>query len=208
MLTSNEREIAISIVEDLVECGINDHLVQYGERCIEDWFDNMKLSESGFGASAGATKTCIWHRDLENWVIKVGHTEKVAKNYAKVEYENYCAAVEAGLGYYFPETVFLGEYGGQCFYVQQYAECCEDEVTSEWYDRLRDRYEEDGEEYDCDSLWNMVYDLEDEEKAMLMFHDPALWEFLSDYRIGDLHEGNFGYIGGKCVIVDFSGFHG
>ena len=208
MLTYDEREIAISIVEALVEYGINDHLAQYGKRCIEDWFDNMELGRWGFGASAGATKTCIWHRDLDNWVIKVGHTEKVAKNYAKVEYENYCAAVEAGLGYYFPETVFLGEYGGQCFYVQQYAECCEDEVTSEWYDRLRDRYEEDGEEYDCDSLWNMVYDLEDEEKAMLMFHDPALWEFLSDYRIGDLHEGNFGYIGGKCVIVDFSGYMG
>ena len=208
MLTYDEREIAISIVEALVEYGINDHLAQYGKRCIEDWFDNMELGRWGFGASAGATKSCIWHRDLDNWVIKVGHTENVTKNYAKVEYENYCAAEEAGFGYYFPETVFLGEFGGQCFYVQQYAECCEDEVTSEWYDRLRDQCEEDGEEYDCDSLWNMVYDLADEEKAMLMFHDPALCEFLSDYRIGDLHEGNFGYIGGKCVIVDFSGFHG
>lgn len=208
MLTYDEREIAISIVEALVEYGINDHLAQYGKRCIEDWFDDMKLGRYGFGASAGATKTCIWHRDLDSWVIKVGHIENVAKNYAKVEYENYCAAEEAGLGYYFPETVFLGEYGGQCFYVQQYAECDETEVTSEWYDRLRDQYEEDGEEYDCDSLWNMVYDLEDEEKAMLMFNDRALCEFLSDYRIGDLHEGNFGYIGGKCVIIDFSGYMG
>ena len=95
MLTYDEREIAISIVEALVEYGINDHLAQYGKRCIEDWFDNMELGRWGFGASAGATKTCIWHRDLDNWVIKVGHTEKVAKNYAKIEYENYCAAVEA-----------------------------------------------------------------------------------------------------------------
>ena len=208
MLTCIEREIAVSLVEVLVEYGLNEHLAQYGEKGIENWFDSMKLGAMGFGASAGATKSCIWHRDLDSWVIKVGHTEHVAKNYAKVEYENYCAAVEAGFGYYFPETVFLGEYGGQCFYAQQYAECCEDDVTSEWYDRLRDQYEEDGEEYDCDSLWNMVYDLEDEEKAMLMFHDPELCEFLSDNRIGDLHEGNFGYIGGKCVIVDFSGFHG
>ena len=208
MLTYDEREIAISIVEALVEYGINDHLAQYGKRCIEDWFDNMELGRWGFGASAGATKTCIWHRDLDNWVIKVGHTEHVEKNYAKVEYENYLAAVEAGLGYYFPETVFLGEFGGECYYVQQYAECSEDAVSSEWYERLRDQYDEDGEEYDCDSLWNEIYDMEDDQRAMLMFGDMALCEFLSDNRIGDLHEGNFGYIGGKCVIIDFSGYFG
>ena len=207
MLTYDEREIAISIVEALVEYGINDHLAQYGKRCIEDWFDNMELGGWGFGASAGATKTCIWHRDLDNWVIKVGHTEKVAKNYAKVEYENYCLAEEAGLGYYFPETVFLGEFGGECYYVQQYAECSEDAVSSEWYERLRDQYDEDGEEYDCDSLWNEIYDMDDDQKAMLMFGDQELCQFLWNNRIGDLHEGNFGYIGGKCVIIDFSGFH-
>ena len=208
MMTSIEYEIAISLVEALVEYGLNEHLAQYGEKGIENWFDNMMLGAMGFGASAGATKSCIWHRDLNNWVIKVGHTEHVAKNYAKVEYENYCAAVKAGLGYYFPETVFLGEFGGECYYVQQYAECSEDAVSSEWYERLRDQYDEDGEEYDCDSLWNEIYDMEDDQKAMLMFGDVELCEFLSDNRIGDLHEGNFGYIGGKCVIVDFSGFHG
>ena len=208
MLTYNEREIAISIVEALVEYGITDHLVQYGQNGIENWFEEMRLGSMGFWASAGATKTCIAHSDLDNWVVKVGHTEKVAKDYAKVEYENYCSAVLCGFEHYFPETLFLGEYNGQCFYLQQYAECSEDSITSEWYDRLRDQYEEDGEEYDCDFLWNEVYNLDDDEKAMLMFGDVALCEFLSDHRIGDLHEGNFGYIGGRCVIVDFSGYHG
>ena len=208
MLTCIEREIAISLVEALVEYGLNEHLAQYGKKGIENWFDDMNLHTMGFGVSAGATKSCILHSDLLNWVIKVGHTEHVAKNYAKVEYENYCLAEEVGLGYYFPETVFLGEFGGECYYVQQYADCDETEVTSEWYDRLRDRYDEDGEEYDCDSLWNEIYDMEDDQKIMLMFGDQELCQFLWDNRIGDLHEGNFGYIGGKCVIIDFSGFHG
>ena len=208
MLTCIEREIAISLVEALVEYGLNEHLAQYGKKGIENWFDDMMLGAMGFGVFAGATKSCILHSDLLNWVIKVGHTEHVAKNYAKVEYENYCLAEEVGLGYYFPETVFLGEFGGECYYVQQYAECDETEVTSEWYDRLRDQYDEDGEEYDCDSLWNEIYDMDDDQKAMLMFGDQELCQFLWDNRIGDLHEGNFGYIGGKCVIIDFSGFHG
>ena len=208
MLTCIEREIAISLVEALVEYGLNEHLAQYGKKGIENWFDDMMLGAMGFGVFAGATKSCILHSDLLNWVIKVGHTEHVAKNYAKVEYENYCLAEEAGLGYYFPETVFLGEFGGECYYVQQYADCDETEVTSEWYDRLRNQYDEDGEEYDCDSLWNEIYDMEDDQKIMLMFGDQGLCQFLSDNRIGDLHEGNFGYIGGKCVIIDFSGFHG
>ena len=205
MLTCNEREIAISIVEALVEYGLNDHLTQNGA---EDWFGELRLNRMGFRASSGVTKTCITHRDLVNWVIKVGHTKNVAKNYAVLEYENYCEAVEAGFGYYFPETLFLGEYGGQSFFLQQCAECSEESITSEWYCRLRDQYEEDGEEYDCDFLWNEVYNLDDDEKAMLMFGDAALCEFLSEHRIGDLHEDNFGYIGGKCVIIDFSGYHG
>jgi hypothetical protein len=31
---------------------------------------------------------------------------------------------------------------------------------------------------------------------------------LWDNHIGDLHEGNFGYIGDRMVIVDFSGWRG
>ena len=45
-------------------------------------------------------------------------------------------------------------------------------------------------------------------KIDLMFNDMALSSFLSKHRIGDLHEGNFGFIGDRTVIIDFSGYMG
>lgn len=208
MLSIQEREIAITIINALVEYGLTDHLAQYGEHCTEDWFYHNKLSRLGFGASGGATKSCIWHRDLENWVIKVAHTEHVKYNYATIEYENYIKACEAGLGRYFPETWCLGTFGGQVFYIQQRCDCDEGQVSSDWYERLRDEYDEEGTEYDVDCLWDEIDAMDDYEKAMLMFQDRELCDFLWHNDIGDLHEGNFGYLRGCPVIVDFSGFKG
>ena len=50
--------------------------------------------------------------------------------------------------------------------------------------------------------------MDDYEKVMLTFGDGELANFLQENKIGDLHEGNFGYICGHMVIVDFSGFIG
>lgn len=208
MLTDYEREVAITLVEALVEYGLTGHLSQYGEHGTENWFCNNNLNRVGFGASGGASKVCIWHDDLDGWVIKVGYAEKVKCDYATVEYNMYCLAEEAGLAYYFPKTIYLGEFGGRAFYVQEYAECDESQVSSEWYERLRDQYDEDGEEYDSDNLWYAIDCMDDDEKAFLSFHDNELCNFLHENEIGDLHEGNFGYIGGRMVIVDFSGWRG
>ena len=208
MLTDYEREVAITLVEALCEYGLTDHLAQYGEHGTENWFDECMLGTFGFGAAGGASKVCIWHGDLCGWVIKVGYTEKVAIDYAAREYEVYCAAKEEGLEYYFPKTEFLGTFNGRAFYVQEYADCDENQVTSEWYERVSDRFEELGEDYDSDTVWCEIDCLDDWEKAQLCFHDERLCNFLMDNRVGDLHEGNFGYIGSRMVIVDFSGWRG
>ena len=206
MLTDYEREVAITLVEALCEYGLTENLAQYGEHGTENWFWHHNLRDAGFWASSGATKACIGHSDLCGWVIKVGYTENVRKDYATYEYNVYCAAEEAGLARYFSKTVYLGEFCGRAFYVQQKADCDEDQVTSDWYERLRDRYNEDGEEYDPDCLWDELDGMEAEDKARLCFGDEELCSFLWEHRVGDLHEGNFGYIRGCLVIVDFAGF--
>ena len=205
MLTDYEREVATALVEALVEYGLNENLASYGEHNTQDWFQNCNLGAEGFGASGGISKACIWHDDLVNWVIKVGFTQKgprEKKDYAAKEYENYLLAVEAGLSYYFPETVFLGVFGGRPFYLQQYAECDESQVSFEWHERLRERgyYESD------EDIWAEIDEMCDSEKAELSFHDEELVNFLCENHINDLHEGNFGYIGDRMVIVDFSGY--
>ena len=49
--------------------------------------------------------------------------------------------------------------------------------------------------------------MDDDQKAFLMFRDSGFCQFLWQNGIGDLHEGNFGYIGSRMVIVDFSGWY-
>ena len=208
MLTDYEREVAIVLVEALCEYGLADNLAQYGEHCTENWFWHNGLGKMGFCASGGATKVCISHSDLHNWVIKVGYTERVSKDYATYEYNVYRSAQEAGLTQYFPETIYLGEFYGRPFYIQQEADCDEEQITSDWYERLRDQYDEDGEEYDPDCLWDELDCMETEDKARLCFGNEALCSFLWEHAVGDLHEGNFGYIRGCLVIVDFSGYQG
>ena len=208
MLTDYEREVAITLVKALCEYGLTENLAQYGEHGTENWFCDNNLHDANFWASSGATKVCIGHSDLCGWVIKVGYTENVKKDYATYEYNVYCAAEEAGLAQYFPKTFYLGEFYGRPFYIQQKADCDEDQVTSDWYERLRDQYDEEGAEYDPDCLWDEIDCMEAEDKARLCFGDEALCTFLWEHAVGDLHEGNFGYIRGCLVIVDFSGYQG
>ena len=203
-----EREIAMAIVESLVDYGISGHLAQYGEHNTEDWVEDCCLGAMGFDFLGGATKTCISHYDLDDWIIKVSYTENVARDYARVEYENYYAAVEAGLQYYFPHTEFLCEMDGLNFYIQQRAMCDENMITSDWYEKVEARRTEDGEDIDPDYIWDEIWCMEDEERADLSFGDYELTCFLQSHNIGDLHEGNLGYIGDHLVIVDFSGYMG
>ena len=208
MLNNYEREVAITLVQALIEYGLTENLAQYGEHGTENWFANNDLGVRGFWAAGGATKACIGHHDLMDWVIKVGYKEQVACDYAALEYANYCLAEEAGLAFYFPKMIYLGEFSGVPFYLQQMAECYEDQVTSDWYERLRDSYEESEEEYNDNDLWNEIDNMDDDDRVYLTFHDNELVEFLRKHHINDLHEGNFGYIGDRMVIVDFSGWRG
>lgn len=203
-IESWEREVAIHLVDILVSNGICSSL---GERALEELFDE-KLCKLGFGCGSGMTKACFWHEDLDEWVIKVGYTERVSKDYARAEYENYKAAVEANLAYYFPFTDFLCESNGIEFFIQERAECDEEVVTSDWCDKLAIHYEENDIDFNPDYIWDEVYDMEDYDKIDLMFNDYELCAFLSAHKIGDFHEGNFGFIGDRTVICDFSGYAG
>jgi hypothetical protein len=198
-----ERETAIQLVDYLVGCGLCKNLSM---RSFYDWFHEW-LEGSGFTFSDGMTKICLFHPNLENCVIKVGYIDSTSIDHAELEYKHYGDAVAQNLDYYFPYTDFLCEHDGVKFFIQEIAECSEETITSDWYEQLSVQHEEMGEEFEPDEIWNEVWDLGDSEKIALMFNDFALSRFLSSHKIGDLHEGNFGFIGDRTVIIDFSGYH-
>lgn len=172
-----------------------------------DLFTEADLYEKGYTYESGAVKYCIFHEDFGDFVVKFT-TEPF--DYCEREYTNYLAAVDAGLDYFFPYTDFLGEINGVKFFIQERAECDNEAISSIWYDNLREDYvseEDEDEDIINEKIWDMIYDLEDDQRALYCFgNEEKLIDFLGEYCINDLHEGNFGYIGDRLVIIDFSGF--
>lgn len=203
-ISTEDKEFVFSIIKnyfnwDLSESVKSNHF--YSD------FRDHNLYENGFEFFNGAVKYCICSSLFENFVVKFC-TEEF--DYCQREYTNYLAAVDQDLEGFFPCTDLLGEYYGITFYIQERAECCEEEISSIWYENLKESYEpwdEDEDEDDMnDHIWDMIYDLEDEERSYMVYNDYRLTNFLTEYCINDLHEGNYGYIDGRLVIIDFSGY--
>lgn len=206
--SSWERDIALDIVDFIIDKGFAEPF--YTEKkpySLWDWFDKNKLfNEGGFQYNDGATKGVIFHEKLDSWVIKFRLPRELAeKDYCAREYENYVAAEDAGLEYYFAATEYLCEREGIVFYLQEQV-ICDEEVDSDIYDKLQCRYEESDTPYDNEDLWNEIEEMNAYERVMLLYGNETLANFISERRINDLHCGNFGLAGDHYVMIDFSGF--
>lgn len=177
---------------------------------VEHYFDEYNLYDRGFEYDRGASKYCILHPEFNGYVVKFCNGGYF--DHCEREYSNYIAAVARGFGDYFVYTEYLGEVNGIRFYIQEEAIVDSDRISDIWFYSLREDYEPEDEEDDEDIInervWDAVGDLEDEERCSMCFPDMSdeFACFLDEYCINDLHEGNFGYIGGNIVIIDFSGY--
>lgn len=205
MLTKNVRELAEDLVYDLMTKGLLSHLDRCGDNNFEDWFYTNNLEDDGYWYGIGMTKICIGHICLDNWVIKFSANDS-SKDYMAREYEIYQEAERQNMTEFFPQTFFLGRFEGRDCYIQERAECNERDIYSECYNQICSFYEEESKEYNSDLICDEVDTLNDDERVNLLFHNSELIDFLYEHEINDLHEGNFGLINGKFVIIDFSGY--
>ena len=92
---------------------------------------------------------------------------------------------------------------GIVFTIQEQCVCDEDEVYNSVY-----RYVEETncEGLDKDDIWAEVDYLSENGQLYEIFDDTALRSFICCHRINDLHQGNFGFIGNRLVMTDYSGF--
>ena len=205
---------AIKMANVLVKAGLNENRTSYGESSFHTWFNEKSFGSYGFEYYNGVSKVCLFHDALENYVIKFGFSDIASqRDYCMIEYQNYQLAKENGFAAYFPYTDFLGNFDGVNFFIQERACCSEDDITSKWYENMRevmeDYHDESEDEDEINSrVWDAVYDMDDIDRANLTFEDDSFLDFLMEYEIGDLHEGNFGYIDDRIVIIDFSGWKG
>lgn len=222
--STQEIEIAQGIVKVLAARNFMSVL----NRPMFEWYEeNDDLIVEGYEFASGCTKVVVLHPSLANWVIKFpadgGHWESRVKrftvegeepcsDYCAQEVKNYERAVEFGYAEYFAASYKLMDCEGTAVYIQERASCSRDECDEIFFNSASSSV--DKEEFeDEDDYYSYVNDIVDEftddEAAEAMFgtvvHD-GLIDFMNDYCITDLHAGNFGFIGERPVMVDYSGY--
>lgn len=211
--TDKEIEFAKDIVINLLEMGACENLksLRYGSHSFPRWMTENEMGRYGFKWHYGVTKVCLSCSDLEKWVIKFSFKD-IHYDYCKIEFENYCKAEKKGYSHYFPATYFLIQSYGVNFYLQEMADEAEEEISDVLYEKMTDELIAEGEDPDgewfCDLVADAVEDLDDIYKIELLFGDYDFAVFLKENRVNDLHSGNFGFIDGHLVIIDFSGYKG
>ena len=200
-MTVNMEQVK-SFINLLVEAGmISDIHDDEKHFCPRTWF--RKHMPKRCDIYEGACKGVIVFEDAD-YVIKFDYYG--SESYCKLEANNYADAVEAGLARYFAETRFECEIDGITFTVQEKCDCDEGAVYNSLGRYVRSTYEDEGSEYNEHDIWSEVDCLFDEGRAYEMFEDAALAHFICSHYINDLHQGNFGFIGERLVMTDFSGF--
>lgn len=197
-----------------------DSLCEYGLFSdMEDGFTKIYLSnllcdsfyyhmESEVEIKYGLTKAVICLPD-NDWVLKIPFTNfKI--DYCSLEETNYYAAKKEGFEDFMAETHYLMDFKGMPCYIMRKAEVGLDFLREDMYSCLIK--EGNSEEY---AVYNSELNCPDEDyvEDLLGFHydhkrlDNFL-DFCEENDINDIHTGNVGYINGRLVVIDYSGYHG
>ena len=126
-------------------------------------------------------------------------------NYCELELSIGADAKIKGLGAYLPEVIFIDKVNNYYVYEQAKAEVLEEATTYRSLSRNSRKRTEDF----CDSngawcfnaLWIEDFIRAYGEKEFLILND-----FLNEYCVDDLHDGNLGYVNGKPVIIDYASY--
>lgn len=212
--TAKEIEIAKKIVKILIENDFSDALID--EDTWTDWCDNhVRLLEANYlEGFCGVSKACIFSDELPNWVIKTGFTWEEDDDdfdYCTIEAHNYQDAIIEGVGEFFAASYELctvtpseckGLLNNIYFYIQEKAEPDEEKTSS-----TCERYING----DCESSDPWYHDHSDTDRLESLFGEDKnfdkLLKFIKEWKINDLHSGNFGYTkNGIAKIIDYSGY--
>ena len=221
--TINEIEIAKKIVNELIDHDFFDAIICRDNENLYSWLNDYKdyLKERNLIVTCGETKACILSNELTDWVIKVGFvdynedTKINTVDFCAIEAGNYKDAVEEGLGDFFAASYELCKVtpesfdfdGDVTFYIQERAEPDEDKTSSTCEVYMNSKCSNDEEEDYCDDY--IEYD--DYDRIESLFGEDKrffdLYDFINDWKINDLHSGNFGYTkDGRVKIIDYSGY--
>lgn len=179
-------KIPFKVSDDYQDCGHYTHNEETDE---DEWVED---EGEGYYLEFEGAEYCL--------------TGEVGWDYCRAEAEYYQAAEDEGLQIFFAKTVYIGSICGWPIYVQ---ERCSTFYNSDGHphsDEERHSTEKRLKELHIYTHFatDFVIDLinqygEDETKH--------LFQFLEEYRIGDMHTSNYGYMGDYAILIDYSSFN-
>ena len=214
-IMNEQCNIFSEVLDGLCEYGLFSNMKdgftkEYLNKFLCDSFYYFNRFGLGLGVDIkyGSTKAviCLSNND---WVLKIPFTNfKI--DYCNLEETNYCAAKREGFEDFMAETHYLMDFKGIPCYIMRKAEVGLNFLREDMYSCLIK--EGNSEEY---AVYNSELNCSDEEyvEDLLGFHydhkrlDDFL-DFCSENEINDIHTDNVGYIDGRLVVIDYSGYHG
>lgn len=123
-------------------------------------------------------------------------------NHCRLEQKNSIAAAALGLSDILIPTEYFGRFASAEIYIQQRVESLKKAIIRNSWDILSEKYgvNQTGQIDPNLSLHIIEY------YGLKKFFE--LVEFVEEKRINDLHGGNYGFIDGRPVIFDYSGYYG
>lgn len=174
--------------------------------------DSYNDSPVKWSSEAGVSKVVIIPSEGE-YVIKIDLDSydggiEFSESYSDTETRYSFLAEKAGLGDVFVKTFYWGDYLGRSVYLQEKVEFDYlrreryDGIASKTLEKLSNKSEKARKKCEMSAaLTSALYNYYGEEKF------EAILSFLLENRINDLHNGNWGFIGERPVIFDYSGFY-
>lgn len=158
--------------------------------------------------SHGCTKIVVYFGN-DDWVIKIPFSGK--REYCRDEAQNYILARQRGLSKYFAPCYFYGVIDDIPIYLQRRVEKDDEQIQEDCYAYAYNETSQEEDESDEDYVDRVdsyiENDMEDYETVCAIIgYQPELLGFISMLGINDLHRGNFGYLDGRPVVFDYSGY--
>ena len=221
MLTQYMKD-AIDLVNDILNNSESFAEFLYNPND-ETWCDiDQNALEANFNCEmwSGASKGVFVVDDLP-YVIKIPfvcYNEEVDMDINYCELETYYSSefYRRGLGDYIAKEVYCGVVSGCPIYIQERAICnCgrNHEFLHDCWLRMHQDQDYDANDHDSDYEFDFDSDVPNSEKILVALSDQygadiaeKVYDLINELSITDLHTGNFGFINGRFVLVDYSGY--
>lgn len=205
-LKNKQKEVLLSILEKFYsENGDFSSLCEESAGEIGDTEDYVFC----YGASKGVIVPLKQEdRSIFPYVVKIPFLYEDEKyktkivNHCRLEQKNSIAAAALDLSDILIPTDYFGRFASAEIYIQQQVEYPKRTVIRYSWGILSEKYSVDNTSGidPCLSLYIIEY------YGLKKF--LKLKEFVEEKRINDLHGGNYGFIDGRPVIFDYSGYYG